>query len=60
MGLNEIDEKKYLDKFDNLFKKQLLKHNQKNNIYIKKKIYDYFNYRGWERDLIFKKLNNLK
>jgi len=59
IGLNEIDEKKYLDKFDNLFKKQLLKHNQKNNIYIKKKIYDYFNYRGWERDLIFKKLNSL-
>ena len=60
IGLNEIDEKKYLDKFDNLFKKQLLKHNQKNNIYIKKKIYDYFIYRGWERDLIFKKLNSLK
>ena len=31
-----------------------------NNIYAKKKIYDYFNYRGWERDLIFKRLNGLK
>ena len=60
IGLNEIDEKKYLNKFDNLFEKQLLKHNQKNNIYAKKKIYDYFNYRGWEGDLIFKRINSLK
>ena len=60
IGFNEIDEKKYLNKFDSLFEKQLIKHNQKNNIYAKKKIYDYFNYRGWERDLIFKRLNSLK
>ena len=25
----------------------------------KKKIFDYFNYRGWEKDLIFKKINKL-
>ena len=59
IGLNEIDENMYLKKFNDLFQKQLDKHNSKNDIYTKKKIFDYFAYRGWEKDLIFKNLNKL-
>ena len=59
IGLNEIDDNIYLKKFNELFEKQLNKHNSKNNIYTKKKIFDYFAYRGWEKDLIFKNLNKL-
>jgi len=59
IGLNEIDENIYLKKFNDLFEKQLVKHKRKNDVYTKKKIFDYFAYRGWERDLIFKNLNKL-
>tara|TARA_B100001027_G_scaffold7061_1_gene4519 strand:- start:115 stop:483 length:369 start_codon:yes stop_codon:yes gene_type:complete len=59
MGLNEIDEKRYLKKFNELFEKQHNKHNGKNDVYTKKKIFDYFSYRGWDKDLIFKRLNKL-
>ena len=54
IGLNEIDENVYLKKFNELFVKQLDKHNRKNDVHTKKKIFDYFTYRGWEKDLIFK------
>ena len=59
IGLNEIDDDIYLKKFNDLFEKQLDKHKRKNDVYTKKKIFDYFSYRGWERDLIFKNLNKL-
>ena len=59
IGLNEIDENIYLKKFNDIFEKQLVKHKGKNDVYTKKKIFDYFAYRGWERDLIFKNLNKL-
>ena len=59
IGLNEIDDDIYLKKFNDLFEKQLDKHKRKNDVYTKKKIFDYFVYRGWERDLIFKNLNKL-
>ena len=59
IGLMEIDEYIYLKKFNELFEKQLDKHNRKNDVYTKKKIFNYFHYRGWEKDLIFKNLNKL-
>ena len=59
MGLDEIDEDIYIERFNELFDKQLERHASKNDMYTKKKIFDYFNYRGWEKDLIFKKINKL-
>mgnify|MGYP006226683769 FL=1 len=59
IGLNEIGEDIYLKKFNELFEKQLNKHNRKNDVYTKKKIFDFFSYRGWEKNLIFKRLNKL-
>ena len=59
IGLNEVDDEKYLKKLEDLFKRKLERHSYKMDIYSKKKIFDYFNYRGWEKDLIFKKLNAL-
>ena len=59
MGLDEIDEDVYIERFNELFDKQLERYASKNDIYTKKKIFDYFNYRGWEKDLIFKKINKL-
>ena len=59
IGLNELDDEKYIKKFNQLFEIQYEKQNGKNDIYSKKKIFDYFNYRGWEKDLIFKKINSL-
>ena len=44
IGLNEIDEDIYLKKFNELFEKQLNKHNRKNDVYTKKKIFDFFSY----------------
>ena len=29
-------------------------------MYSKKKIFDYFKYRGWENDMVFNKINALK
>ena len=59
IGLNELDDGKYLKKLEDLFKRKLEIHSYKMDIYSKKKIFEYFNYRGWEKDLIFKKLNAL-
>ena len=59
MGLDEIDEDIYIERFNELFDKQLERYASKNDMYTKKKIFDYFNYRGWEKDLIFKKINKL-
>ena len=59
IGLNELDDEKYQKKLEDLFKRKLERHSYKMDIHSKKKIFDYFNYRGWEKDLIFKKLDAL-
>ena len=59
IGLNELDDEKYQKKLENLLTRKLERYSFKMDIYSKKKIFDYFNYRGWEKDLIFKKLNAL-
>jgi regulatory protein len=55
-----LDENNYIKKFNELFERQLDKQNDKIDIYSKKKIFDYFKYRGWENDMVFNKMNTLK
>ena len=60
IGLDELDENNYIKKFNELFERQLDKQNHKIDMYSKKKIFDYFKYRGWENDMVFNKINALK
>ncbi len=60
IGLDQLNNLSYEKKLSDLFEFQLNKFKQKNDIYTKKKIFDYLNYRGWEKDLIFKKINSIK
>ena len=60
IGLNELDDEKYLKKFEDLFTRKLERYIYKIDIYSKKKIFDYFKYRGWENDMVFNKINALK
>ena len=60
IGLDQLNNLSYEKKLGDLFEFQLNKYKQKNDIYTKKKIFDYLNYRGWEKDLIFKKINSIK
>ena len=60
IGLDQLNNLSYEKKLSDLFEFQLNKYKQKNDIYTKKKIFDYLNYRGWEKDLIFKKINSIK
>tara|TARA_B100001093_G_scaffold270813_1_gene258896 strand:- start:2392 stop:2859 length:468 start_codon:yes stop_codon:yes gene_type:complete len=60
IGLDELDENNYVKKFNELFQKQLDKQNHKIDMYSKKKIFNYFTYRGWENHMVFNKMNALK
>ena len=57
--MNEIREEDYTKKLDELFQKCIDKFQKYNKQQMKKKIFDYLNYRGWEYDKIFNKLNEL-
>ena len=57
--MNEISEENYIEKLDELFQKCIDKFQKYNKQQMKKKIFDYLNYRGWEYDKIFNKLNEL-
>ena len=59
LGLNEIIEEDYIKKLDELFQKCSEKFKKYDRQNMKKKIFDYLNYRGWEYDKIFNKLNEL-
>ena len=59
IGMNEISEEDYFKKLDELFQKCIDKFQKYNKQQMKKKIFDYLNYRGWEYDKIFNKLNEL-
>ena len=59
IGLNELNDDDYVKKFNQLYEKQLDKLGQKKDIVSKKKIFDYLNYRGWEKELIFNKINSI-
>tara|TARA_B100000242_G_scaffold292925_1_gene269563 strand:+ start:1214 stop:1597 length:384 start_codon:yes stop_codon:yes gene_type:complete len=60
IGLSELDENDYEEKFCSLFQKTNDKYKSLNIMTRKKKIFDYLIYRGWEKDKIFKKLYELK
>ena len=58
-GLSEINEFDYLEKFENLFNKKLSSLENLNRIDKKKKIFSYLQYRGWETNLIYEKINQI-
>lgn len=58
-GLLEIPETDYLEKFENLFNKKLSSLENLNRIDKKKKIFSYLQYRGWETNLIYEKINQI-
>ena len=58
-GLSEINEIEYLEKFENLFNKTLSSLENLNRIDKKKKIFSYLQYRGWETNLIYEKINQI-
>ena len=58
-GLSEINEIEYLEKFENLFNKKLSSLENLNSIDKKKKIFSYLQYRGWETNLIYEKINQI-
>ncbi len=59
IGMYEIKEEDYIKKLDELFQKCIDKFKKYNKQQMKKKIFDYLNYRGWEYDKIFNKLSEL-
>ena len=60
-GLGEIDDETYLQAFDELaMRKWELLSKEKNLLKRKKKLADYLFYRGWESDLVYPKLSELK
>ena len=58
-GLSEINEFDYQEKFENLFNKKLSSLENLNSIDKKKKIFSYLQYRGWETNLIYEKINEI-
>ena len=58
-GLSEINEIEYLEKFENLFTKKLSSLENLTRIDKKKKIFSYLQYRGWETNLIYEKINQI-
>ena len=59
-GLKEINEVDYLDKLENLFNKKLASLDHLSLINKKKKILSFLLYRGWESNLIYEKINQIK
>jgi regulatory protein len=59
IALNEIHEEDYQKKLDELFIKYVNKFKKLDKEKMKKKIFDYLKYRGWEYDRIFNKLDEL-
>ena len=59
-GLKEINEIDYLDKLETLFNKKLASLDHLSLINKKKKILSFLLYRGWEANLIYEKINQIK
>jgi len=55
-ALKEIDPEAYLETFDTLAQKRFLQVSESNIYKKRKKIADYLLYRGWETDLVYKKV----
>ena len=59
-GPKEINEIDYLNKLENLFNKKLASLDHLSLINKKKKILSFLLYRGWETNLIYEKINQIK
>lgn len=58
-ALTEIDEKEYIDIFNDLAEKRFNSIKEKNKYKKRKKLADYLLYRGWESFLVYDKVNEL-
>ena len=58
-ALKEINENEYNKIFNSLFTKLSFKYDNLNSQKKKKKIYDALIYRGWEKEIIFKQINEI-
>ena len=59
LGLKEIDDQDYINKFEDIFNKKLSSLSNINSNLKRKKIISYLLYRGWESNLIFSKVNEI-
>ena len=59
LGLKEVEDQDYLNKFEEIFKKKLSSLNNLSSDVKKKKIISYLQYRGWESNLIYSKINEM-
>ena len=58
-ALTEIDDKEYVEIFNDLAEKRLNSIKEKDKYKKKRKLADYLLYRGWEFDLVYNKVNEL-
>ena len=58
-SLKQINEKEYLEKLDQIFEKKLTSLDGLSKDKKKKKIFSYLQYRGWETNLIYDKINKI-
>jgi regulatory protein len=59
LGLKEVEDQDYLNKFEEIFKKKLSSLSNLSSDVKKKKIISYLQYRGWESNLIYSKINEM-
>ena len=59
IAMRQIDEDDYQNKFKERFYFLVEKFKNEKKISMKKKIFDYFNYRGWENSIIYNEINKL-
>ena len=59
LGLKEIENQEYQNKFDEIFKKKISSLDNLSKTIKKKKIISYLLYRGWESNLIYSKINEI-
>ena len=59
LGLKEVEDQDYLNKFEEIFKKKLSSLSNLSSDLKKKKIISYLQYRGWESNLIYSKINEI-
>ncbi|MBR66168.1 MAG: recombinase RecX [Flavobacteriaceae bacterium] len=59
IAMKQINQSIYEAKFKERFNFLIEKFKNEKKIIMKKKIFDYFNYRGWEHEIIFNEINKL-
>ena len=59
IAMRQIHEDDYQNKFKERFHFLVEKFKNDKKIVMKKKIFDYFNYRGWEHTIIYNEINKL-